>query len=569
MVYRLCVVLFLASVNVSAEVMINQLGFAPQAQKQAIVTDPKQTQFILTDINGLQVFSAKLSATKTWQPSMQKVAIADFSALTTPGTYYFIVGDKIKAEVSIKAEPYLEVLKAASRAYYYNRSGMALEQKHAGQWARAAGHVDDRAEIHPSAASKTRPAGTVISSPKGWYDAGDYNQYVVNSAITLYTLLDALQQFPLVLDTLVLNIPESGDALPDLLNEISWNLDWLLSMQDPTDGGVYHKLTTLKFSGHVMPHEAIAPRYLVQKSTGASLDFAAVTAFAARVLAAYEGYEQQSAELLTAAKQAWLWSEAHPNKPYVQPEDVKTGTYIYPNETFVDERFWAAVELAISTGELSYLSEIELDKVEAGVASWDFVAPLGWMSLSQAQAQGKGFKTYAQSARIRLKQIADKMLDEFSDSAFSTSMNTFKQGNGSAGADFVWGSNGVLANHNVLLFHAYADEPEKVIAVIQGNVDYLLGKNATGYSFVTGFGVKSPQNIHHRPSWADDIAAPIPGFLVGGPHSGQQDNCPGYSSKLAALSYTDETCSYATNEVAINWNAPLLFSLALLQQIYY
>jgi endoglucanase len=554
------------SFNASAEVMINQLGFVPQGQKQAIVIDPKQTQFTLTDMDGTEVFSAKLGAVSTWQPSMQKVAIADFSALTTPGRYRFMLGDKLAAEFSISTSAYLDVLAASSKAYYFNRSGITLEKSFAGQWARPAGHVDDRAEIHISAASNERPTGTVVRSAKGWYDAGDYNKYVVNSAITLYTLLDALQQFPRVFASLELNIPESGDAVPDLLNEINWNLDWLLSMQDPFDGGVYHKLTTLKFSGHVMPHEATAPRYLVQKSTGASLDFAAVTAFAARVLAAYEGYEQKSAVLLQAAKQAWMWAEAHPDLAYVQPEDVNTGTYIYPNETFVDEKFWAAVELAISTGELNYLSGINLDTAETGIPSWDFVAPLGWMSLSQAQ--GENFKVYSQTAKTKLKTIAKFMLAEFNTSAFATSMGTFEQATGGAGADFSWGSNGVLANHNLLLFHAYADELEKVIPVIQGNVDYLLGKNATGYSFVTGFGTKSSQNIHHRPSWADDVAAPVPGFLVGGPHSGQQDNCPGYPSKLAALSYLDDTCSYATNEVAINWNAPLVFSLALLNQVY-
>lgn len=85
-----------------------------------------------------------------------------------------------------------------------------------------------------------------------------------------------------------------------------------------------------------------------------------------------------------------------------------------------------------------------------------------------------------------------------------------------------------------------------------------MGRNATSYSFVTGFGVRSPVNIHRRPSDADDISGAIPGFLVGGPNPGQQDNndCnTPYPSKVAAKSYVDATCSYACNEIAINWNA--------------
>lgn len=564
--YLLFLVFFMTSVEVFSQVLINQLGFAPQAQKHALVQDPRQSHFTLLDQDGKTVFSGQLGAVKIWQPSMQKVAIADFSSLSTLGSYRLMLGDKFAAEVSIGNEPYVEVLKAASKAYYYNRSGIALDPKYAGQWARPAGHVDDRAEIHPSAASKARPTGTVVRVEQGWYDAGDYNKYVVNSAISIYTLLDALHTFPQLFATLNLNIPESEDDLPDLLNEINWNLNWLLSMQDPFDGGVYHKLTTLRFSGHVMPHEVDAQRYLVQKSSSASLDFAAVCAFAARVLSNYQGHEQRSAELLEAAKKAWDWAKINPTLAYTQPDDVHTGTYSYPDETFVDERFWAAAELAISTKDMSYLSDFELDKMDVGVPSWDFVAPLAWMSLSRAQ--GTDFKKASQTAKAKLKQIADMMLTEFESSAFSTSMGTFEKGATAGGVDFAWGSNSVIANHNLLLFHAYADELDKVVPVIQGNVDYLLGKNATGYSFVTGFGLKSPLHIHHRQSWADDIAAPVPGFLVGGPHSGQQDKCSGYPSKLPALSYTDETCSYATNEVAINWNGPLVFSLAVLYKAY-
>ena len=88
-------------------------------------------------------------------------------------------------------------------------------------------------------------------------------------------------------------------------------------------------------------------------------------------------------------------------------------------------------------------------------------------------------------------------------------------------------------------------------------LDYLLGRNATGYSFVTGHGAATPRAPHHRPSAADTVAAPVPGLLVGGPNPGRQDGCPGYPSALPARAYVDGACSYASNEIAINWNAPL------------
>src|SRR5690606_23356989 len=129
------------------------------------------------------------------------------------------------------------------------RASMELEEEYAGAWSRPAGHPDTQVEIHTSAAGKDRPAGTFIPSPGGWYDAGDYNKYIVNSGITTGTLLSAYEDFPAYFNALELKIPESKNNLPDLLDEVLYNLRWMLSMQDPADGGVYHKLTTADFEG--------------------------------------------------------------------------------------------------------------------------------------------------------------------------------------------------------------------------------------------------------------------------------------------------------------------------------
>ena len=154
---------------------------------------------------------------------------------------------------------------------------MPLEEKYAGKWRRSAGHPDDVVLVHASAATKERPEGAVISTPGGWYDAGDYNKYIVNSGITMGTLLSAYEDFPAYFKTLHTAIPESSDAVPDILNEVIYNLRWMLTMQDPNDGGVYNKCTNAAFDSMVMPGITKAPRYVVQKGTAATLDFAAVT----------------------------------------------------------------------------------------------------------------------------------------------------------------------------------------------------------------------------------------------------------------------------------------------------
>src|SRR5690606_16003168 len=242
---------------------------------------------------------------------------------------------------------------AAAKAFYFNRASTELLPEHAGIYARPAGHPDDQVFVHASAADAIRPEGTVISGPKGWYDAGDYNKYIVNSGISTYTLLAAYEHFPEHYQAQHLNIPESDNAVPDLLDEIHWNLEWMLAMQDPKDGGVYHKLTTKHFSGVVMPHQTTSPRYVVQKSTGAALNFAAVMATASRIYTDYEShYPGLSARMLEAAEGAWAWAQANPDIRYEQPADIHTGAY--GDSNFADEFVWAAAELYITTGDDRY-----------------------------------------------------------------------------------------------------------------------------------------------------------------------------------------------------------------------
>ncbi len=133
--------------------------------------------------------------------------------------------------------------------------------------------------------------------------------------------------------------------------------------------------------------------------------------------------------------------------------------------------------------------------------------------------------------------------------------------------DFVWGSSAVAANQGIVLINAYRiTSDKKYIDHALTNVDYLFGRNATGYSFLTGYGDKTPMHIHHRPSEADGIAEPVPGLLSGGPNPGKQDGCV-YASSVPNEAFTDNVCSYASNEIAINWNAPLVYLLGSVEAL--
>ncbi len=154
--------------------------------------------------------------------------MADFSVVTKPGAYTLVVpgvGNSYSFVIGRKVHD--GVTRAAIKAFYYQRVSTALPEKYAGSWYRPAGHADDSVIVHPSAATPGHPAGSVIRGPRGWYDAGDYNKYIVNSGITMGTLLSAYEDFASYYDTLLLGIPERGNALPDILDEVLWNLRWM------------------------------------------------------------------------------------------------------------------------------------------------------------------------------------------------------------------------------------------------------------------------------------------------------------------------------------------------------
>jgi endoglucanase len=510
-----------------AEIKINQLGFLPAAQKLAVVPGDTQASFSVVDAaTGAPVLDGKLAAAAVWDASGERVRVADFSALRAPGRYRVrVAGLPDSVPFSVAADVYRALNVAAIRSYTLNRSGIALPAAVAGPYARPLAHPDTTVLVHPSAASLKRPAGSTVSSPKGWYDAGDYNKYIVNSGISTYTLLAAYEHFPAWFGKLDLNLPESGNGLPDILNEALWNLEWMITMQDPEDGGVYHKLTNKAFDPFVMPGQANAPRYVVQKTTT-----------------------------------AYRWAEAHPRVLYRQPADILTGTY---DDNSADDEFaWAAAELLIATGKDGYLARAAVTGVaERSEPGWANVGMLGWISLAEHRNRLRAGGD-AGPARQQLLAVADTLAARWKASPYRVSMVRKEMG---------WGSNSVILNQAMMLVAAYRLDPRPdYLDAAQSALDYVLGRNGPGMSFVTGVGTRSPLHPHHRPSEADGIAAPFPGMLVGGPNPGQQDRADcraSYPSALPALSYLDHMCSYASNEVAINWNAPLVYVAAALQSL--
>ena len=550
-----------AQVN-TPQIAINQVGYYPAEAKVAMVINaPDATQFYVLSVNKKDtVYRGVLGKAVQSVYSAAITRAAVFTSVKTIGSYVlYVPGVGFSYPFTVNKNIYQAVAKASAKAFYFQRASMDLQKKYAGIWARAAGHPDSEVFIHPSAASVSRQANTAIATPGGWYDAGDYNKYIVNSGITMGTLMSAYEDYPHYFDSLKTNIPETNNGIPDLLNETLYNLRWMLTMQD-IDGGVYQKCTNANFDAMIMPDAAVAKRWVVQKGTAATLDFCAVMAQASRICKSFPKQLPGLADsCLMASKLAWAWAIKNPAVIYDQDEmnnqflpKIVTGGY--GDKNFSDELFWAACELLATTKDTAYLPFIrKANLVTMGLPGWSNVGLLGCYSLLRLQKQlppaANGFISMMGKKII---DMADALISNGGNKAFGAIFGQSKN-------EFNWGSNSGAMNQSILLVNAYLiNKNKKYLAAALTNIDYILGRNATGYCFVTGFGTKPAMHPHHRPSVADKLIAPVPGFLVGGPNPGRQDKCF-YANTGIENSYTDDDCAYACNEIAINWNAPLVY----------
>lgn len=545
-----------ASAKSDVAIRLNQVGYFPNEEKVVVIEGINPAGKIqVKNLQGKTVLKPRniRQAQSPWGDKTRYVV--DISDLKKEGDYEVCV-DGAKAPLRIARHALHDISVASLKLFYLIRSGVPIEAQYAGPYARPLGHADTQVLVHPSAASESRPEGTVISSPLGWYDAGDYNKYVVNSAFSIGLMLGVYEENKAYFDRLQTNIPESKNQTADFLDEMMFNMLWLLTMQDPDDGGVYHKLTTPNFEGFVMPKDCHQPRYVVAKSVTATLDFAAVMAQMARLMKGNADYPDFSAKAAEAAERAYLWALVHPDAFYRQGDmnkqfqpAVNTGEYGDGNAT--DERFWAATELYKLTGKTVYKQDaLRLMPSDFLVPSWGNVSGLGMLSWLSA-----GDAVQADKVRQALQACCDAYVKD-------TDQSCFQAPYGNHAHDFGWGhlSERCCGMGIALLFADQYVTKGNYRRYALENIDCLLGRNALGYCYVTGFGQKSPMHPHHRPSAADGIDAPFPGMLVGGPNPGQQDKGSNlvYPSSLPDESYVDHADSYASNEIAINWNAALV-----------
>ena len=546
-------------------IKVDLIGYKTNEKKFAIVTTVSDTFKVINAVTGKAVLSESLRGPYNDYDSGDMCYLADFSSVTEKGEYYIELpgrgrSEKFRIDDGIFNNAFYKVM----RGFYLQRCG--TEVRDPGGFSHGACHTQE-AEFHPSAVDKGR-----LDVTGGWHDAGDYGKYIVNSGIATGTLLLMFERYKDKLKDFRLDIPESHNNMPDVLDEIKWNLDFMMKMQREHDGGVYHKVTTMRFPKlQLQPEHDTKPEYIYEITTTATGNFAAVMAIAARVFEPYD--KQYSDKCLGAAKSAWTFlkfnKDMMPAIGFKNPPDTQTGQYGDGEDK--DVRLWAAVELFTTTGDADYNKYFEDNYANwqptvDGAAWWGDSHVLAMLSYVYSWRQNKGYGI-AREIKIDLKRHADGLLERIQSNGY---LYLLREDN------YIWGSNSVALNYAINLLAAYDIiskapdlnvDKDVINAYRQGALEvlhYMFGRNPFERSYVTGLGKYHVMNIHHRPSLADRIDEPYPGLIAGGPNRQRRDDVlralpPNTPS---AKCYADNFHSYASNEIAINWNAPLAYVLA-------
>ena len=578
-------------------VRVNQYGYEVDGPKRATLvteaTDP--VAWKLVDAAGATAAEGT-SVPFGGDPSSRLVVqVIDFSEVTAEGTYTLAAEDDESYPFAITADLYGQLRYDALGYFYLARSGIEIDAAIVGDdYARAAGHVSTAGGSDTNQgdyAVGCQPAGDsepIYGEPwtcdytldvvGGWYDAGDHGKYVVNGGIATSQLLSAYERTLRAdgdardaLGDSVLALPETDNGIPDVLDEAKWELDFMLSMMVPEGeqyaGMVHHKVHDFGWTSlPLMPADDDYLRYLHRPSTAATLNLAATAAQGARLFKKFDGAYADS--LLTAAETAWDAAMETPDL-YAPAEDGTAGGGPYDDIYVNDEFYWAAAELYLTTGESEYeeyLLASSLHRVnvfsEAGF-DWGHTAALGRLDLATVDSD---------------IPERDKLIASVVKGADAILAVQAEQGFGQAlGADgFVWGSNALILNNQVVLATAYdlTSDP-KYLAAVRESMDYLLGRNGLNQSYVTGYGTVSSQNQHSR-WYAAQMDAGYPNPPVGSVAGGPNAEAASWDPVMVGL-YPDEDCapqlcyvddieSYSTNEITVNWNSALSWVAAFLAE---
>ncbi|MCF7989875.1 MAG: glycoside hydrolase family 9 protein [Thiohalocapsa sp.] len=513
---------------ISSSIKVNQVGYLPTATKIAFVGNwlgdygPMPVEETLFRVVRAGTDTVVLSGQLELRiaddvRSGEDVHTADFSALAAPGSYQVEVPCIGRSHpFDIAADVYDDVYRTTMRLFYHKRN-TALTAPYADPGYERAG-IDPLldAVFHPVLETYPLSRGETAFDYKptrmGWYDAGDYGQYVHNAAPVWPALALALD---LAADGHFadgeLGIPESGNGIPDILDELRWGMQWALSMQDD-DGGVYWRVA----SGHFdmgMPADVAEPRFIYEKTTRATAQFAAMGAIYSRLMQRYRPAEADA--VLDAALRAWafvannaIWPPegTHYTNP---PQYPGGGTYAVGSS--IPDMMWAAAELYRSTGDTvfqahyrSLLGRVSMDLSAAPNTTW------GYWAMANAPHANRDI-LLVENARRSIMVAADMKLNRSASAPYRSAKHPYIPYTG-------WYNFSVSPIDALALLQAHHLGGEPVyLDVATQLLDIILGANPQSKVYLTGIGDDPVRDPMDRISLNDANPEPVRGMSVAGP----------------------------------------------------
>lgn len=532
------ILLFFAFASANAQQNIfhyNTLGYLPNSPKQASISKEFETFDILDAKSGKSVYNGKADGPYSQSGFDINVWIADFSELDKSGTYILKLNSGEKSpEFKIASDVYNFAFETSMRAFYLWRCGTAVEGEFNGNtYTHKACHLND------GYLDYIGQTGEQKDGTGGWHDAGDHGKYIVNASITVGLLFYAWEHFNENIQKIDLNLPETAPGYPEFLKELKWETDWILKMAYPDGSGrVSHKLTRTNFSGFIMPDDDHEKRYYTQWSSAATAGYVGMLAQAARFFKPYD--KKYAQKCLDAATISYTFLSQNPEHKPFERGDFHTGGY---QSNDADDRIWAAAEMWETTGDKKYLADFEakIQEQQSMVdENWDWgnIKNMGVFTYLMSKREGKNPELF-NSLKQKTIETANQIVNKAQSDIFNRPL----------GNKHYWGSNGTVARQVLNLQIANKLEPNKQYQqTALDAIHYLFGRNYYARSQVTGLGYMPPMNPHDRRSGADNIVEPWPGYIVGG--------------GTKATNWEDIEASYSTNEVAINWQAALVYALA-------
>ncbi|MEX2346720.1 MAG: glycoside hydrolase family 9 protein [Balneolaceae bacterium] len=531
-----------------AFIAVNLVGYNTDDPKHALLVNRQAAEFEITNEDGSEIYYSG-SIEEVFMPDAvtgDTTSLIDFSDFKSEGEFMIRVNASPEIppqKVTIGSNVYEDTSLTAIQSYYYHRCGTPVQNEK--PWNHNGCHIND-APFYDDHDQHRDVTG-------GWHDAGDYGKFSINTSLSSGLLLYLYEMRPERFTDSQLDIPEAGNGIPDLLDEVKWALDWLLKMQNE-NGGIFHKVVQKEWIGEFLPEDDPGQRYIFEITSTSTAGFAAVAALGAQL------YKNDapvfSDKLEEAALNAWQFLQQEPDivpaGGFQNPPDVAGGEYGDSYDR--DERLWASIELYKLTGDESYLIFFinvypELLHGEIPPLSWRNFHAMALSAFLNSEVP-ELYKPHQDIIQSALMEHAERLLQQTHENNYQTLLKH---------EEYYWGSASVNLGYAYLLIQLYEKTGDsKYYEKALDQLHYTLGRNPFNHTFLTGMGEASVQNPYHQFSMELNATGPVPGMMVGGPNN----HLPEHEDKISSYpgkSYQDDEKNFRVNETAINFTAIFVF----------